>query len=185
VEPISLRYQVGPAESLARDRLLHGDMWKKALDAVWRDVLLFGAACLLGLFAAFLAQSNLLMLLFATALLARMTVLIDLKKNFQANLAALAERSIRRRDVSLMIDAEGLHEQVEGVTSFAPWSSVKSYAIADDVLFIELGGALWSIIPFVAFLGAGAPSQAEFLQLLQTQGIAARQPSRHDLKQRA
>lgn len=172
---VSLRYQVGPTEHLAKDRLLNGDTWNQASRTVWRDALLFIVMCLVGLIAGYLAASLFIMLIFLCALIARVTVALEFKKHFLAGMVAHAEKKIRRRDVQLKVDAEGIHEEVEEVRSFAPWSAVKSYIMAEGVLMIELGGGLWALIPQVAFLGSGAPSEDEFLAILRAKSIPLRQ----------
>lgn len=172
---VSLRYQIGPTEYLAKERLLNGDTWEQATRTVWRDALLFLGLCLVGLLAGFLAENLFLMLIFLCALIARVTIALEFKKQFLAGMVALAEKKVRRRDVALRVDAEGVHEEVEEVRSFAPWSAVKSYAKADGVLMLELAGELWALIPSVAFLGAGAPSESEFMEMLQSKGVPSRE----------
>ena len=90
----------------------------------------------------------------------------------------LAERSIRRRDVRLIIDDAGLHEEVEGIRSFAPWQAVKSYARVNDVLLVELAADLWALIPAVAFLGEGAASEGDVIAVLNARGVHEREPDR-------
>ena len=167
----SLRYQIGPNEYLAKERLLNGDTLAQASRSVWRDTLLFAATCFLGLVASLKAESVLLGLAFGTVLLARLTVAWEFKSNFNASMNALVDRKVRRRDVSLTVDAEGVHEEVEGVRSFAPWSAVKAVTKMEDVVFLELAGQMWAVIPTVAFLGAGAPSETEFIEMLQSKGV--------------
>ncbi|KRB83813.1 YcxB family protein [Duganella sp. Root198D2] len=170
--PIALRYQLGPDEYLAQQQSVIGDTSRRALRTVWKDTLLFVGACTFGFLAAFQANNRILMVLLGTAGLARVLTPWDHKIKLQAQIAAHAEKSVRRRDISLRIDDEGLHEEVEGVRSFAPWPTVKSFRKLGHILLIRLAGELWVVIPEVAFLGAGAPSQTEFIALLQSHGVA-------------
>lgn len=165
-----LRYQLGPAESLAQQQTLAGDALRRAQRKVWKDTLLFVAACAFGLVAAFQANNRLLMLLFGVALLARLTVPWEHKAKFKAGLIALAEKKVRHRDVTLLIDDEGLHEEVEGVRCFAPWHTVKSFRKQEHIFLVELAGGFSLVIPEVAFLGSGAPSAAEFIATLESKG---------------
>lgn len=171
MSPIALRYQFGPAEFLARERLLNGDPWQQARWSVWKDTLLFAVLCLFGLVAALEAESFLIGLVFGTALLARLTVPWEQRSKFKLGMSAFAEKKIRRRDVSLTFDEQGLAEEVEGVRSVAPWHTVKSFQKFEHVFLLELCGEMWAVIPEVAFLGAGAPSEAEFMSLLQARGV--------------
>jgi len=61
--------------------------------------------------------------------------------------AVAADHVDHRRGVEhrVQLGAEGIHEEVKDVRSFAPWSAVKSYASADGVLMLELGGELVSL----------------------------------------
>ena len=169
-----LRYQLGPSEFLAREQLLHPHAYRDQYRAVWRQTLMFMAACALGFIAAFQAGSVLLMLVLGTALLARLTVPWAFKDGFKLAQLALLEKHVRRRDVRLALDDRGLHEEVEGIRSFAPWQSVKSYARVNDVLLIELAADLWALIPDVAFLGEGAPSEANVIAMLHAHGVHER-----------
>jgi hypothetical protein len=178
MKPMVLRYQVGPSEFLARDQLIAPHAYRDAYRAVWRETLKFMAACAVGLVAAFKADSALLMLVLGTALLARLTEPWGVKVGFKSALAALAEKMIRRRDVRLTIDDAGLHEEVEGIRSFAPWPAVKSYARVNDVLLVELAADLWALIPAVAFLGEGAASEGEVIAVLNARGVHEREPDR-------
>jgi len=171
--PVALRYQLGPDEYLAQQQALIGDTSRQAQRAKWKDTLMFSGACAVGFLAAFQANNRLLMLLLGTAGLARLLTPWDHKIKIKAQIAAHAEKKVRRRDVSLRIDDEGLHEEVEGVRSFAPWPAVKSFRELGHILLVQLAGELWVVIPDVAFLGAGAPSKSEFIALLQSRGIAS------------
>lgn len=174
MNPVALRYQVGPAEHLAKERLLNAREWKDATRNVWKDALPWAGMCILGIVAGYLAQSLLLMIVFGCVLFARLSVAWEVVKRFEANLSALAQKKIRRHEVLLRVDREGLHEEAEGVRSFAPWPAVQSYAKVADVLLPELRGGLWALIPAVAFLGSGAPSEEEFVELLRARGVPPR-----------
>jgi hypothetical protein len=171
---VSLRYQIGPAEYLAKEKLLLGHTLRDAYRNVWTETLLFVAMCALGFVAAVQANSTLLMLVLGTALLAKLTVPWGYKQKFHAAAAALAQKKVRRRDVVLRVDAEGVHEEVEGVRSFAPWDAIKSYAKTDHVLMLELSGDFWALVPDVAF-AAGAISEDQFIGMLRSRGVAERQ----------
>ena len=172
MNPVALRFELGPDEYLAQQKAQFDISARQAQSAVWKDTLLFVAACAFGLLAALKADSQLLMLLFGTAGLARLFTPWEHKAKFQAGLMAHANKRIRRRDVALHIDDDGLHEEIEGVRSFAPWPAIKSFRKVGHVLLIELAGEFKAVIPLVAFLGAGAPTEAEFIALLRSRGVS-------------
>ena len=47
----------------------------------------------------------------------------------------------------LEVREDGLHETEDGIQSFVPWSSVRSFTVFGDTLFIELSANLWAIVP--------------------------------------
>jgi hypothetical protein len=49
--------------------------------------------------------------------------------------------------IKLEIREDGLFETEEGIESFVPWTSVKSYTLFSDTLFINLSAGLCAIIP--------------------------------------
>lgn len=49
--------------------------------------------------------------------------------------------------IKLEINDSGLFETEEGIESFVPWSSVKSYTLFSDTLFINLSAGLCAIVP--------------------------------------
>ena len=177
MRPIALRYQLGPSEFLAKERLLSSDPWRHARWSVWKETLLVLALCVGGLISSFLAKIPELMLLFGVTFVARLTVPWEQRTNLKTGLIAYAAKRIRYRDVSLKVDEEGLREEVEGITSLAPWRTVKSFALVEHVLILELAGELWALIPKVAFLGEGAPSESEFVALLRQKGVPERSPN--------
>ena len=174
MNPVVLRYQLGPSEFLVKGALINGDSWRQGQLDVWKNTLFIVVLCVLGLFAAHLADNHVLLIIFGASLLARLTVPFEYKNNFKARLVRLAEKRIRRRNVSLTISDEGLLEEIEGISSIAPWHTVKSLSKSDHVLLLELSGDVWLLIPEVAFLGAEALTEAEFMTILKTKGISER-----------
>lgn len=59
----------------------------------------------------------------------------------------------------LEINEDGLHEEVEGVRSFAPWPCVLGYAHSNDVLLVRLKAGLWALVPRYGLLPGSADTE--------------------------
>ncbi len=76
--------------------------------------------------------------------------------------------------VNLRLDAQGLHETVDGaVESFAPWHAIRSFVLSEDHLFIELAGNLWANIPRAKVV-EGEAAFREAIETLRAHGVAER-----------
>jgi len=76
------------------------------------------------------------------------------------------------KQIRLRLNEEGLHETVEGlVESFAPWNAVRSFAVVDEHLLIELAGDLWANVPRTTVV-EGSAAFDQLVQTLRSRGIA-------------
>ena len=86
--------------------------------------------------------------------------------------ARQVSRGTSRKHICLRLDERGLHEPVEGaVESFAPWSAVRSFAVFDGHLLIELAGDLWANVPRATVVEGDAAFE-EVVQTLRARGVA-------------
>jgi len=86
--------------------------------------------------------------------------------------ARQVSRGSARKHVCLRLDERGLHETVEGaVESFAPWSAIRSFAVVDDHLLVELAGDLWANVPRATVVEGDAAFE-EIVQILRARGVA-------------
>jgi len=98
--------------------------------------------------------------------------------------ARQVSRGSARKHIRLRLDEQGLHETVEGaVESFAPWDAVRSFAVFEGHLFVELAGDLWANVPR-ATVAEGDAAFEEVVQILRNRGVAE-QPSNHAMQRTA
>jgi hypothetical protein len=159
---ITLEYEVGPAVYMAHDEFLHPDAW-----SAWRkqhisQLLVSVVFLLLAIIAAYKAQLLTLLLVFFAILVVVAARLVTYRRTYRKLLAATL-RTLPTKTVRLIAKDEGLSETVEGITSFAPWSSVVSFATFKDILFVELKAGLWAMIPRNGL----TPSSASVEQLIE------------------
>jgi hypothetical protein len=104
------------------------------------------------LFAALLAlRARMWLFLTVTAALTiwKLIYLVSLFTTTRVAMFSLREgfRNQPKKEIVLVVDDEGLHETDDGVLSFAPWPSVRSYFLHRRVLGIELENGLWAYLP--------------------------------------
>ena len=76
------------------------------------------------------------------------------------------------KQIRLRLNEEGLHETVDGlVESFAPWNAIRSFAVVDEHLLIELAGDLWANVPRTTIV-EGSAAFDQLVQTLRSHGIA-------------
>ena len=90
------------------------------------------------------------------------------KKSIAATIKDRKEESIR-----LVVNDDGLQETTDGIVSFVPWSSVISYSVFKDILFIELKARLWSVIPRHSLSPASSPLE-QLIEQLKNKGVNRR-----------
>jgi hypothetical protein len=74
------------------------------------------------------------------------------------------------RHVRLVADERGLRETIDEIESFAPWTAVRTFTVFQDVLFIELKGRLWAMIPRYG-LERSSASVEQLIALLRAKGV--------------
>ena len=55
--------------------------------------------------------------------------------------------NLQEKEVQLIVDDNGIEENIGEIKSIVPWSSVLGYTFFKDILFIELSNNLWAVIP--------------------------------------
>lgn len=131
---------------------------------------LVAGVSLLGVVTAVIAHSLLLGFVFVAVLAGIAFHAASYKRHYEAAVSSDATR-MPIQTVSLLIDEVGLHESVAGVESFAPWSTVKSYALTSDTVHLELASGHWSLIPLLAFGNPGEETVASLVAALNGRSI--------------
>ena len=168
--PMQLQYELGPATYLAYRRLMERGIPKAFLKNYMSWCVLVAGVCFLGIVTAAIAQSLLLGMAFAGVLAGIAFHAASYRRHHEA--AVFADVSqMPVRSVSLRIDDTGFHESVSGVESFAPWSTVKSYALTSETVLLELASGHWSLIPLSAFGSQSDAASACVLAILKEKSI--------------
>ena len=141
-----LEYRNTRAEARAHYELISGDAFRVSRLAHYQSLALWIGVLLLGSYAAYKADMIFLM----CALLAVGGITLVRSLRYSRMYWTAVEQSLAARpdlEIKLEVHEDGLHETVEGIRSFVPWSSVKRFTLYRDTLFIELAAGLWAIIP--------------------------------------
>jgi hypothetical protein len=170
-----LEYRNTRADLLAHYRLASADAFRSARSAHYNSLAFWSVLLLLTSYAAFRADQVYLMC--AVVLLGGWSLIRSLP--FSRRYWASVEESLSTRPetrIRLEVREDGLHETEDGIQSFVPWSSVKSFTILGDRLFVELSASLWAIIPRGS-VNTDPNAVDELIKTLRGRGIkeAARQ----------
>jgi hypothetical protein len=139
-------------------------------------VLYWAAMAALGVYVSLFVGQIFIACLFVAMFLFYAVVALPYSRVWQ-RWARQVSRGSACKHIRLRLDEQGLHETVEGaVESFAPWSAVRSFAVFDGHLFIELAGDLWANVPR-AKVAEGDAAFDEVVQRLRAQGVAENRPT--------
>lgn len=162
-------YTNTPQDYLAQYGLCNPDAYHIARRLHYRFLALPFWAMFLGLCAAMLANNALIACLIIAAVGFPLCASIP----FAARYRGAVERSLGSRpttEVRLEVTDDGLHEAVEGIQSFAPWSSVRRFEVFHETLFIALAANRWAIIPRRS-LAPSSDSFDDLVRLLQERTV--------------
>jgi hypothetical protein len=151
--------------------------WSNARRQHYRAAVLWTIVLIVGCYAAIRAELVPVLFGFAVLLIAHVATAFPYSRIQRRSIEA-ATKDLPTKHVRLVVDAEGLHETTEGISSFAPWPSVQAFSVFEDVLFIELKARLWALIPHYG-LQPGSASVEKLVERLRAQGI--RERSRSDV----
>jgi len=149
--------------------------WANARRQHYRAAVLWTIVLVVGCYAAIRAELVPILFGFGVLLIVHVANAFPYSR-IQRRAIEAATKDLPTKHLRLVVDAEGLHETAEGVASFAPWSSVRSFTVFEDVLFIELKARLWALIPRYGLQPASA-SVEKLLERLRAQGIEERSRS--------
>ena len=167
--PLVLEYRNSRADFLAQYELASGAAYRSARSTHYQSVAFWAGILLLAAYISLRADQIFFMCLL---LAAGGWSLIRSLPYSRAYWAAM-ERSLSQRpetQIRLEVRDDGLHETVEGIESFAPWTSVKSFTLYRDRLFIELAASLWAIVP----RGSVSPTPTamdDLIRVLRDRGV--------------
>jgi hypothetical protein len=165
---LRLQFTTGTKEQLAHWEIANGRD-PLAGHSYAHEVVVF-ALCVLGMFTAFKAASVMLLIPFLVVAIGAVTGGWRASRHRRKAIAqALADPA--RQNVDLTIDDAGVREVAEGVESFAPWSSVKSYAKLKGTFVLELAPGTAAVIPESALAG---DVEAKLIAQLKAKSIPQR-----------
>lgn len=131
---------------LTQHGLCNPDAYHIARRMHYRFLILPLWAMLLGVVAALLANNA----LFAYFIIAAVGFPLCASIPFAARYRWALERSLGSNaptEIRLEVAEDGMHETVEGIQSFAPWSSVRRFEVFHETIFVALAANRWAIIP--------------------------------------
>jgi hypothetical protein len=109
-------------------------------------------------------------------LIVAITYLPKLFRYSQIYLSSIEESLTGRPETQIRMEVreDGLLETEEGIVSFVPWSSIKSYKELCSTLFIDMTGSQCAIIPRNS-VNPSPSSVDEVIQILRNRGIPERE----------
>jgi hypothetical protein len=146
-------------------------------------VFYWGAMAALGVYVSLFVGQIFIACVFVSMFLLYAVVALPYSRVWQ-RWARRVSRGTARKHICLRLDEQGLHETVEGaVESFAPWSAVRSFAVFDGHLFVELAGDLWANVPRATVVEGDAAFE-EIVRILRAHGVVE-QPSNQAMQRTA
>ena len=170
-EALVLEY-VNDPRVYASQQSFEESVWANARRQHYRAAVLWTIVLVVSCYAAIRAELVPVLFGLAVLLIAHIATAFPYSKIQRRSIEAVT-KDLPTKHVRLVVDADGLHETTEGIASFAPWSSVQSFALFEDVLFVELKARLWALIPRYGLQPASA-SVEELVERLRAQGIRER-----------
>jgi len=168
--PFLLEYTVEPAHYAAQQKAVDPTGRKRLRNQTLVGRMQWFVVSCAGLVASMRAQLELLAIGFlciaATQVILALFHRRQYERVFEGAIASMPPKQTR-----LFVDEKGLHETVEGIESFAPWQSVRSFVVIDQTLLLKLSAGLWSIIPQSAFSSESSSTLSEFLAFLASKGV--------------
>jgi hypothetical protein len=144
-----LEYRNTRSDFLTQHEVAAAASYRAGKLAHYRSITLWVSVVILGSCAAFSANQIFLMCL----LLAVGGFSFVQSVPYSRRYWAAVEQSLATRpetQIRLEVGEDGLHEMVEGIQSFVPWTSVKRFTVFRDTLFIDLAAGLCAIVPRVS-----------------------------------
>lgn len=164
-----LEYRNTHADFVTHHEVATATSYLAGRSAHHRSLALWVAVVVLGGYAAYRANEIFILCILSAVGLSSVLQSVPFARRYWAaverSLAARPETTIR-----LKVGEDGMHESVDGIESFAPWTSVKRFTLFRDTLFIELAAGLCAIVPRSS---VSEPTSLDALiQLLRDRGIA-------------
>lgn len=164
-----LEYSNTKADLLAQYELISGDDYRSARTAHYKSVSSWVGVLLLGIYAAF--EAELVFLMCFLVAVGGWTLIRSLP--FSRMYWTAVEQALSARPETLIrleVREDGLHETLEGIESYVPWTSVKSFTLFRDTIFIELAAGLWAIVPRGS-VSLGSATVDDLIRVLRDKGI--------------
>lgn len=146
--PFSMEYRCTPHANLVRYEVVAGGK----LDRRWWHCMQWQPLAItlfLQVFATLAAVMSGNALVACVLGVGMVWFLKDCSNRFRSDLASF-DRSLSLCSADVLkvdVSDRGFLEHDRGVESFCPWSAMKNYCIAQDVLMVEMANDLWAIIP--------------------------------------
>jgi hypothetical protein len=169
---VKLEYKVSKDTYAAQYEYLHGDSLKKGTRQVIINFITWILLCSVALFLSVESEKPMYTFLFLIFLVLNLVKIIPVLR-FRKYAIANYAKDFEEKDIVLHFEKEGLTEITNGIVSKAPWSSVVSYVLFKDNLFIELAGGLWALVP-TGSINNGSNAVEEAVEYLQSKNVPNR-----------
>ena len=136
---MNFEYTNTQQDYMAQTELICQDEFPSARSAHYFNAVFWSVLLVLAASASYIADSWILVFVFLAALVKYLHRSIPYSRLFRARVK-LSQRSQPEKRIKLIVNEDGLHEEAEGIQSFAPWTSIKSYTLFRDILFVKLAG---------------------------------------------
>lgn len=168
---VEITYTNTGGDQIVQAKALLGSRWSSFAFYHHFWILYWAAMAALGVFVSLSSGRIFIACVFAAMFLFYAMSALPYRRVWQRSVER-ASRKSSPKHVRLRLDEQGLHETVEGaVESFAPWSAIRSFTLADDHLLIELAGDLWANVPRSTVVEGDAAFH-EVVQSLRTRSVA-------------
>ncbi len=164
-----LDYRNTKADFLAHYELISADAYRSARSAHYQYIAFWSGTLLIAGYLAF--RANHLFLMWLLIVLGGWTLVRSIP--YSRIYRAAVEQSLSARpetQIRLEVQEDGLHETLDGIQSFVPWSAVKAFTVFRDTLFIELAASLWAIVPRNS-VSPGPTAVDDLIRILRDRGV--------------
>ena len=148
-------------------------VWKRNYQ---RDLIQAAIVLAAASYAAYEARIITLLVIFLILVFLSLFRLVRSPRTYVYTLNSMVKKR-PTKNVQLVVEDDGLHETVEGIKSYVPWSSIINFGIFKDVLFIKLNANLWAMIPRYGLDDTSATLD-QLIEVLRKKGISEREDTK-------
>jgi hypothetical protein len=164
-----LEYRNTRADYLNHHKLVLGDSYRSARSAHYKSLAYWLGILLIGSYFALQADY-----IFPMCLMIAYGIWMSVRSiPYSSRYWTAIQQSLSTQpetQIKLEVQEEGFLETMDGIQSFVPWPSVKTFTLFRDTLFIELTSRLWAIVPLNS-VNLGSTAVDDLIRILRDRGI--------------